>query len=172
MDINVKYIKFIKTSSKKRDCYAINYKHKSIKLNIKKCYIPFGAEKFNNRYVVNIEIKPDKSNDHYNVYQTIKELENKLKNLPEDEYCPEELKNDIENKSYYKNIKKRSSSYLVRCYILGTPEIFRELYGDRINLTIADIKETISDIELELGILWINNEEYGILWYIKKMNLL
>jgi hypothetical protein len=170
-EIDVKYIKFTKTNSKKKTNYVLTYNDKKIKLKIKKCIIPFGVENFNNQYVVNIEINPNNSNEHYNMYNNINELESYLKNIYENKYCPLNLKKDIENRKYYKNIKKRENGYLIRTYIIGTPEIYRTINNMRLDLRLDNIKKTISNVELELGILWINDNEYGILWYLKKIEV-
>ena len=171
-EIDIKYIKFTKTNSKKKTNYIITYEDKKIKLKIKNCIIPFGVENFNNQYVVNIEINPKKTNDHYNSYNDIKSLETYLKNIDDNKYCPKNLKDDIEDREYYKNLKKRDNGYLIRTYIIGTPEIYRTLHGMRIDLQLNNIKKTISNVELELGILWINDDEYGILWYLKKIEVI
>lgn len=171
-DIDLDFIKFFKTNSKNKLNYVITYKNNKITLNIKKITIPFGVEKYNNQSILNIEITPNNSNSHYNIYQNIKRLENKIRDLSEDKFCSNELKNDIIDKEYHKNIKKRENSYLIRTYLFGSPKIFRNIDGFEVDLSLENIKKTISNVELELGILWINQEEYGLLWYIKKIEVL
>ena len=171
-DIELQYLKFFKTKSKNKINYVINHKSKNITLKIKKIFIPFGIEKYNNQNILNIEIVPENSNHHFNIYNNIDNLEKKIKNLPEDNFCSNELKNDIDGKEYHKNIKKRENSYLIRTYIIGHPKIFRNIGGFEMELSANNITKTISNVELELGILWTTEEEYGILWYVREIEIL
>ena len=57
-DIELQYLKFFKTKSKNKINYVINHKSKNITLKIKKIFIPFGIEKYNNQNILNIEIVP------------------------------------------------------------------------------------------------------------------
>ena len=172
-NIDINYIKFFKTKSKAKTNYIITYNDKKIKLKIKNCIIPFGVENYNNQSIVNIDINPTRSNSHFNIYKDIKSLEKYIENICESKYCPRDLKKDIDEREYHKNIKKRESGgYLIRTYIIGAPEISKTVNGMEFPLSSTNIKKTISNVELELGILWINNENYGILWYVKKIEVL
>ena len=39
-------------------------------------------------------------------------------------------------------------------------------------MTLNDIKNTVANVELEFGTLWITDNNYGIIWTIKKIEVL
>jgi len=39
-------------------------------------------------------------------------------------------------------------------------------------MTSNDIKKTIANVEMELGIVWITDNNYGYLWFLKEIQVL
>jgi len=75
---------------------------------------------------------------------------------------------DIEDKGYYNNIKKNGSGYIIRTYIFGKPDVY-SFAGPMI---LEDAKKVKANIVLELGCMWSNDNNYGILWYVKEIEIL
>ena len=152
--------------------YLLTHQSKRIKFSLKGITIPFGFEKFNGHTILNAEINTKKNNDSHNTHATIAGFEEEIKNLREKSSCPKDLKNDILGKGYYPNMRESEFGYIVRMYVFGSPKIYAMINGGEITMTSNDIKKTIANIEMELGILWITDNNYGYLWYLKEIQIL
>ncbi len=173
-ELEFKNLTFKKTknSAKKILNYLVLSQKKKIKIILKSVLIPFGYEFFNGHNILNVEINPNKNNEHYNMYVCINRFEDIFKILYDSDYCPENLKQDIENKGYYNNMRESKEGYIIRCYVIGMPKIYTKNGGNEILLTHKDVKNTVSNIEIDFGILWISENNYGILWYIKEIEII
>jgi hypothetical protein len=172
--MNVKNLIFKKTKTDiiehKKNYVLLGSDGNKITLIIKKCLLPFGYETFNNKYILNIEITPKKDNEHHNIFAQIDTFEKEFIeqiNIKNKEICE-----DIEGKGYYPNMRKSKCGYIIRSYIFGNPEIYTMIGNFKNKLTSIDIKNTVSNIELELGTFWITDNNYGIIWYVKKIEVL
>ena len=112
--------------------------------------------------IINIEINNKKLNEHHNVYSLISQLENFISDL--------DIK-DVVNKTYHTNIRESMEGYIIRNYINETIKIYTKHNNSIINISNQNIKNTICNVELELGILWITDDKFGILWYLKEIEL-
>lgn len=172
LDIDLISFAKTKTNSKVTTNYLMTHKSKRIKFNLKSVAIPFGFEKFNGHVILNAEINLKKNNDNYNAYATISAFESSLKNLQTYDKCPTNLSSDINGKGYYPNLRQSEYGYIVRMYVIGSPKIYTILSGCEVTMTTNDIKKTIADIEMELGIIWITDNNYGYLWFLKEIHVL
>lgn len=159
---------FMKTKSKKD---KINYlildkNKKKIKIHLKNVQIPFGFESYNNLQVLNIEILPQKSNDHFNIKALVSSFEDEFKN---------NKISFIGSREYYPNIRenKEKNGNLIRSYVYKSPEIFCNTKENfKIFLTSNNIIRSRSNVELELGTLWMTDNNYGIIWNVKSIEFL
>jgi len=170
INVDIKHIQFKKTSEKYKEQkinYNISYHNKKPTIRLEKVYIPFGVENFNDRQIINIEIHPKK---HYNAYSMINGFENQLSNL--ENYSDKIVLENIQNKGYYKNMRKSKLGYIIRTHVFHKPEIFCNIAGFKTLMSTSDIKNTNSNVDLELGTFWINENNYGITWIVRKIEIL
>lgn len=170
-DIDIKKLIFVKSKGKSNITNYIIITTEKIKpkIIIKNVIIPFGVEKYNNSEIINLEIRPKKDNEHNNIYALIDNFEN---NIKDKQINNKSLINDIGNKEYHPNLKKSKLGYLLRTHIHSNVEVFASKNDFKFNTTLNAINQTICDVEIELGTLWINNEQYGYIWGIKKIEII
>lgn len=173
-NLSVKNLQFKKTSDKLHESghksnYFVLLNGLKVSIKIDNVYIPFGYELYNNRTVLNIEINPKKSNEHSNIYSYISSFENEfadVKNIKS-----KEMLHDIDGKEYYHNMRKSKGGYIIRTYVYGMPEIYMMIGKFKNLITSSSIKNTISNIELYIGTVWITDTDYGFVWYIKNIEV-
>lgn len=174
---NINFIKSKNTTSykktKQNNTYKKNYgivnkKNERIVISINNVYIPFGIERYNDRDLINIELNPQKNNQHYNLNVILSEFEKELKNTEnlKDNY----VLRDIEQKNFHSNIKQNNQNFLIRTHIFGTPDIYTNINGKK--FPIIDIKKKHANMEIELLTLWITDDNYGILFNIKSVEII
>jgi len=139
--------------------------------------IPFGVETYEKKNIVNIEIVPKRNNLQYNYYAIISHFEKEMTDKNNFKY--EKLSRDIENKGYYPNMRESKQGYILRTHIFNTPEVFSMVSGKNKNIkdikdkrSLLDIGGVRANVEIELGTLWVTENNYGYLWYIKKIEIL
>ena len=167
--INVETLRFTKCKGRGYNLqtnYSISGINGSIKIKMNNVYVPFGYESYNGKYILNFEINPEKNNYHYNLYAYLKAFEDEMKDINKIRI------DDISGKEYFASIKESKAGYMMRAYISGNTEIYGYNKGEKILLTSDNIKNFFCNIELELGSLWINKNMYGVLWYVKKIEVL
>lgn len=124
--------------------------------------IPFGLEKYQKKYYINMEFTNVKTNNYiYNFMATIQTIDNYFRNL-------QSINNiDLTKLKYYSCFKERPEQYdpmlrtMVKCNV--------EIESDYPN-TIFDIeKGTFINCIIEIDNLWIYDDTYGLQWVIKKI---
>ena len=139
--------------------------------------IPFGVETYEKKNILNIEIIPKRSNQQYNYYAIISHFEKEMTDQSNFKY--EKLSREIDGKGYYPNIRESKEGYIIRTHIFHVPEVFIMSSGKDKNIknikdkrTLQDVSKIKANIELELGTLWITDNNYGYLWYVKRIEIL
>lgn len=177
LEMKFKKSKEVEINSEHLIYYTIidkNKKRPSIYLN--SVNIPFGPEKYNNKYILNIEINPSKSNIHYNYKAIISGFEAEFGKKENFHY--EKLLKDIEGKGYYPNLRDSKEGVIIRSYIFTEPEVFSMMSGKdktikfKNKLSLKDANKVVANVKLELGQLWINENNYGIIWYVREIEVL
>ena len=174
-DLSLKNLKFTKTKDKVGE-YRKNYIITSIKtstqiqITLNDVTIPFGVEKYGSASILNVEISPKKNNEHYNIHAIINSFESEFTNL--DLIKDKVLKTELEDKGYYQNMRESKDGYIIRTHVLSMPEIYIMMGKFKNILTISDIKKTKANVILNLSLLWINENNYGIIWRIKEIEVL
>lgn len=174
IELNVNQIKFKKTKNmnnyhgKSYILFSNNLSKTEIKL--KKVYLPFGIEIFNKKAILNVEIYPKKSNEENNMYAMLYSFENELKDKTK---FPNDIKNEINELTYYNFMKSNNNNgYLIRTHMSPNPEIYAMIGKFKNALTSKDIKDVKCNIDLELGTFWINDVNYGITWFVKRIEVI
>ena len=173
-NLSVKNLKY-KKSKEKSDGYVKTYSITSfddarIKLKLSNVLIPFGIEKYNKKHILNIEIDPKKYNDHHNIKTLLSTFENEFIDISNIKY--DILAQDIDGKGYYGNMKESKGGYIIRTNVFSNPEIFADIGGFRTELTSSSIVKSRANVDLELATLWITENNYGICWQVRRIEIL
>ena len=158
---------------KKNNFHLFDNNNNLLLFNLENCYLKFGIENYNDNKILNIFIKKDNNNNNYNNIVTIINIINKVKNLN---------KNDIANRKYeleekgfqspLKEINELDQDILVlRTYLDYKCDIsVKNILG---NLNIDDdISKKNANIELIVKNMWTTNNNYGVIIYTKKIEIL
>lgn len=182
LNLNLSDIKFKKSKEVVKDkdhliYYIMTDKNKKrLSVYLTDIQIPFGPEKYNDKIILNIEINPKKNNIHYNYKAIISGFESEFSN--KENFTYGKLLKDIEGKGYYPNIRESKEGFIIRTYIITEPEVFSMTVGKnksikfKNKLSIKDTVKVVANVKLELGPLWINDNNYGLLWYVKQIEVL
>lgn len=177
--LNISELKFKKLKEKTtvKNFLITDFENKKYSIILEDVAIPFGVETYEKKNILNIEIDGKKNNKHYNYFAIISGFESEFIDQKNIKY--EKLSREIEGKGYYPNIKESKGGHMIRCHILNTPEVFQMVSGR--DKTIKNIKDRRSmlditkikaNVELELGTVWVNDNNYGFLWYVKTIEIL
>lgn len=155
--------------------YRILFLGQKLRINSLKIKFPFGVEKYNNKEVLNMElINYNKTNGNYNFYSSIKQIDYVIKNIISTE-MQNNLKNplpfgfhkEIAGKHYMSCIKEFGNfNPLLRTHIKKT--IVKQ---NTDSITRYELKGKFARVELECGALWVNQTNYGIIWYVTTINV-
>jgi hypothetical protein len=170
-DIDVKNLRFKKTRDKLSEHqknYIIFDETGKPKIKLEKVFLPFGAEYYNKKQILNIEIYPNKNNTHNNLYSLLLALEQEFSDKLVHNY---ELKNDIAELKYYSFLKNNSNNVHIRTYMSPNPNIYTIIGKFKEPIMQSSIKGTYCNIEMELGTLWMNDTNFGVIWYVKDIQI-
>lgn len=168
----INYKKTDDNSTYKKNYGIINKDNTRISFEINNIKAPFGVEKYNNQQILNIIIDPTKYNEHYNIFTTLKNLDDdlcKFDNIKNIIGSNKDILLDIQNKKYYSNLKNNNNNYIIRTHILGLPNIYTMINGKKFPVTLDDINKKNLNIKIEFGTFWITDDNYGILLYVKEI---
>lgn len=173
-ELNVKDLIFKKTTDKigeyKKNYIPLNIKGQKIKIKLENVKIPFGTEKYNKLTILNIEISPQKSNDHLNIHAIISGFEDEF--IENTNIKDNSVKKETDGKGYYKNIRDSKDGYIIRCHLFNNPEVYSLNNGTKNLMIINDIQKTKANVVLELATLWITENNYGIIWRVVEIEIL
>lgn len=146
-------------------------KNSRIKLKTSLLYVPFGVEKFYSKYIMNLSFHNlDTNNDTHNFYSSMLDIDTFFMNIKEMD-IPTDIKLLIGNKMYVSCIRV-SDGYkpLLRTHIkiIKKKIITKFISHNDPELCISEknIKNKKGYFTIELGGLWINNDSYGLIWYL------
>jgi hypothetical protein len=164
---------YIKNKEKNMKKDKINYKiinkyNDTIIFTIKNIYIPFGIEKYNDKNLLNLELNPEKYNEHYNANIFLMQLEKEL--IEKQNIKDINIINAIQNKSFFSNVKKNNEKIIIRNYMIGMPDIYMKINNKKFQ--IFDCKNKRGNVKIEIFTLWITLDKYGILFNIKEIEIL
>lgn len=172
-NLDIKKIKFKKSTDKAGEYkksfipFDIETERKCI-ISLKNVILPFGYELYNKKYILNMEIYPNKSNDHHNIYSILSAFE---RNFVDKTINDINLTNEVDGKGFYSNLKETIKGYMLRTFVYGHPEIFMMIKNFKSSLTSNDIKCTKCNVDLEFGVVWITENSYGLGWNVKKIEV-
>lgn len=145
-------------------------KLEKIRLTTPNVLIPFGIEKYKNKEIINIEFTDlNKSNEMYNFYTSIKQLDNfmnklsydnELKNKLNNNYFNSEIINCTNNKIYTSCIKERPNKFnpLLRVHIIKN----KSVSTNTILLDTTKIKNKLCIVDIVVDSLWFTSTGYGL----------
>lgn len=141
--------------------------------NLENVGAPFGIELFNNKKILNIEIKNDKSNYVYNVVTKLRSIEEFVETLKFDD-IPLNIKQILTNKKFMPTIKENidKKGYIIRTHFHGDVYLINK--DNKMFLEDSNVKNTIINTKIVLQGIWYTDHNFGLLWssnyiQIKKM---
>jgi len=144
-----------KTSSFNQLMMKDNNDYKKIRINLKDCFIPFGLEEYNDKYVLNFEIGKNKE-----FKEMIMKLEREVNNL-------------LENTFDVKSVLSKRENYDILCkghIVKNRNKIITKFIKDGNELSIFDLdKGNTYNLELEISGIWIYKNNAG--YYINIINI-
>ncbi len=174
--ISLSKLVFNETCSKKniekdKQLYALSDcdDGKQMEIILKNVTVPFGYESYDKKTILNIEINPDKNNDHHNIYSLLAEFE---RGLSDKKIKDKSIKNNISEKEYHSNMRKSEFGYIIRGIIQTNTNLFATINGFKTPITSQDLPKTKCNVTLGLSLLWISKSHYGISWNVKSVELL
>jgi hypothetical protein len=142
---------------------------KTLKFKLENVFIPFGAELYNDKYVINLEFEKT-NNVHNNYISIINSLE---KNILNNNFETEiNVNSCIINKKFLTSIKDSKLGFILRTHLTKTSEIFiLKTNGEKYELDKENLKGVTSNIEVGLKGMWVNDETYGFYWNINSIQI-
>jgi hypothetical protein len=165
-----------KKRKSKKNIYRVLVDGKQIKLKSSRIYIPFGGELYNDKIVLNIEVDPEKNNEHHNFYAKLSQIDIAFRDIEcsndldkTHNLIPVQMLNDIKGKEFVSCIRNGKNGYIVRTHVKNgmTPCSYdsKELY------TMTQLKNMYGIVELELYGLWTSSSSYGYIWYASDVTI-
>jgi len=155
---NVEITKFVDNKNNNDSLFRLTSDNKDIYIKIENIYLPFNFQKYNNNYYINAEV----SFDEYDKIQIINIFESVVKNNAK-----------IEDKNFVSIIKKRQKTYHIKLMLKRHGKeilIDKEDDIDLERLSEYHRLKSIYDIVIKPEILWELNGNYGIIFYLCKIN--
>lgn len=166
---NVKRINY-KTTYK----IFVGNKKEQIKFKTPPLYIPFGIEHYQNKKILNIEL-PNNNRVH-NFMATIQHMDSIFEQL----FSSEELQNtlkykisrnmidNLKNKQFINSIKSGNKyNPKIRTHVKHQLKI-KNANGN-ILMPHTDLKKTSGICEIILDSIWINDDSYGLVYYVNEI---
>jgi hypothetical protein len=135
--------------------------------------IPFGISNNDNKYVINLSI--NNKNDFGSTFlDNINQIETYFQGL---DFIVDNDNNKIllSNKKFCSCIKQNNDFFpLFRSHIKKNKNmIITKFFINTKPITIFDIKpKSKCKGEIELGSLWFNNDSYGLIWFIRELDII
>ncbi len=144
--------------------------------------IPFGIEKYFFKDIVNLEFLNFENNNYCkNFYSIICQIDSFMSKLSWNNSFQKELNlddnllNELKNKNYVSCLKTRPNNYdpLLRTHLSKKgSQIVTQFFTEDINkrksfINNNELEKKIGYFVIELGSLWINNDNYGLTWILK-----
>jgi hypothetical protein len=140
-------------------------------ININSVDMPFGIEDYNDKKILNFELRNDK-NYHYNYYSHFNSIDSKLIELINSPNTQINLKQIFNNKTFVPTPKKSIFGHTIRTHITTTSQIYVLVKNNKkIILPHSDKSKYFGDIHLILRGLWYNDTSYGLYWMIDNINV-
>lgn len=157
---------------RERNTYKIMNGGDLIKIETPIVNLPFGIEVFKTNHIVNFEINPKKDNETYNFTSMMMIIDNYFKDLlVNNKKLQKEFVNDLLRKQYYPIIKDSLKGKIVRCQIKEA-DIVQMVNGKYIVPSLDKIKGSDAKITFDIQKIWYNNNQYGIILNIRKIELM
>lgn len=155
--INTKTMEVVGT---KKKFIPIAFEGKQLKMKLTNIFLPFGPEPYNGKTILNIEF--GKNNEHNNNLSVLDALETRAQN--KEFKCEPQVKNMLQDKQFTKSIKMgKNDGMLLRTHLLKSAEVYiKKKDGGKMEIDPINLKKTTCDIEVALGGIWENGDNYGL----------
>jgi hypothetical protein len=137
--------------------------NKKIIFHLKNILLPYGIENYKLSKILNINIDVKRNEEHSMYYNMIDELETELKKHLID--------SSFEDKKYVSSLKKHTNGYILRTHVYTKPDIYIMLGKYKNTLSFNELKKAIANVDIELSLVWLFDEKYGIVWTVKNIEV-
>ncbi len=159
-----------------------------VKLTSTPMILPFGVEKYKNKEIVNVEFTDlEKSNDVYNFFTQVRQIDNFMNRLSYDSELVKTLKFNnsinevvklVDKKMYTSCIRNKSKKFdpLLRVHLKKVKnkiltDCFITVNNNKMPVDIYSLKNKSCTITLELDSLWITSTGFGLVWLCDTIEL-
>lgn len=137
--------------------------NKKIVIHLENILLPFGVENYKSSKILNININVKTNDEHVKYYEMINQLE--------DEFEKNFVDMSFEDKKYISCLKKNLNGYTLRTHVYTKPEIYIMLGKYKNNLSYNELKKATANIDIELSLVWLYDDKYGIVWTVKNIEV-
>jgi hypothetical protein len=189
-DYNLLNLVFVESKSKMNAAsFGILIKNKDENEKIKfKCDLPmlspFGVEKYNYKYILNLEFTNKSNNNNmYNFFTSLWSLDKFFNDFKKNINflhfnVPNKIKELIKDKQYSSFIVIRKDKFdpLLRLHLkFKNNKIETDFYEIKNNnqmlISCNEIKNKFCQCHFEVGPLWFNKQNFGVILYVNSVNL-
>lgn len=169
MNYDLKKIELVEKYNRVSTQYLVYYDGEDkINVTLENVDMPFGIELYLGKYISNLEIEENRSNELYNIVQNMKQIDNWARKLSdsEKEFC---------EKNFFPSFKNK----LLRTHVHKDLIIYRN--NKDVTVKIFDkIKKGCDDLHLytkglnahlTLDSIWINEKSYGFNWQLTRLDI-
>ena len=161
---------FKKTNDKNYTLF--NENNKEFNYTLKNVYLKFGIEKYNDNNILNIFFDKEKSenNENYNSFSEICSIISKVSKITENKF--DAVRYNCDGKGFQSPIKNEDDQYTeIRTYLSKNVDIFYKDMLGSLNINV-DISKSFANVDLCIKTLWITENNFGVIIYVKKIELL
>ncbi len=154
--VNLPVNKIIVTSLNKKFWHLL-YNQKCISIHITNALIPFGAEKYNDKLILNLELF--ETNENNNIISKIESIEN-------------EIQKYFRNMGIIKTLKKSKLGYLLRSHYLKSTECYiLKKNGEKMMIDENNLQNAECEFNLLIKGIWLTDNNYGLYIIINSIKI-
>ncbi len=144
--------------------------------------IPFGVEKYNNKFIINFELQKfakANSNINYNFVSGLSCIDGLFQKLVDDDSIlkyklPHGMNKELEGKNYMSCIKFNSVNMLFRVHVKKPKDL--KIFsvndaGEKKYYDLDEIKGKECMCEITLDNLWTHGNNYGLVWFVNEIQI-
>lgn len=155
MDIQLKDL----VLTKKKNFILMSSNGKNIEFEIDNVLIPFGVEKYESKFILNVEVDVN-NNENHNIITKIENAEVLMKTI-DSTNAEFNISQSLRGKGFMSSLKDGLKGKLIRCHF-RSPEIYiLKKDGNKIYVQESNLKGTICKIKITVSGIWENMNNFG-----------
>ena len=151
-----------------KNFFILQYDKNNITLDLNDVILPFGAEQYNDKLILNIEL--ENNNNNNNILSKLEKLETNIQNTNIN--MNNINKNLLLNKGLSSIIKPSKLGHIIRTHLSKNTDIFiLKKNGEKIILDHNNLTNSVCDVKLYIKGLWLTNNNYGLYINVKSIKI-